>query len=150
MTSKVLQYAEKKIVLTKVLYVLLALFVPIAFYMAMTLANVTFDNAVIMLALLLSMLILFITYHEGKVAISALRRYRLEISDEHLLQIRDRHRELVLYGDIECVKVTKGFSGRVKRIHIVTHYRQLSISGYESLDLLLETLQRKKGIRIQL
>lgn len=149
MYNRIFRYAEEKIRATVAFYTLLALLIPVSFYGLVVCLNVSFDNAVLTLMGLLSLLILFIAYHEGRVAVSALRRYRLEMNEEHLLKIQDRRRELIPYGDIECVKVVKGYRGTVKRLKIVTPYRQMTISGYESLEQLAEYLQSNKGIVVK-
>ncbi len=149
MNNKVYQCAEGRILATKAFYTFFAIVAPLTFYLAITSFNVTFDNAVVMLIAMLTLLVLFITYHEGKVAINTLRKLRLVMNEEHLLHIDDRKREMILYGDIECVRVVKGFTGRVKRLNIITPYRQMSIEGYESLDQLVNYLEMDKGIVIK-
>lgn len=148
MYNKIFHYAEDKIRATKALYTVGALVAPITFYTFAIGLNVTFDNAVLALMGLMTLLVVFIAYHEGTVAVNALRCYRLEMNDEHLLKVQDRKSELILYGDIERVEVKRGLRGNVKCLMIVTPYRRLTISGYDSLEQLADYLQSKKGIAV--
>lgn len=149
MKNRVYRFAETKIFATKAFYIFFALFAPIAAFIVIVNMDVAFDNAVVLLAALLALLVVFISYHEGKVAINTLRKHRVEINDEHLIKVCGKRKELILYGDINHVEVVKGLTGKVKEVSIVTPYRKMTIKDYDALDQLVSTLEVDKGILVK-
>lgn len=146
MSGRVFLYAERKIHRTKVAFILLSIAMPILTFMVVKSMNVTFDDVVTLLATVLMLVAIFVTYYEGRVTIKALRKYRVELSSEHLLQIRDRKQDFIFIKEIEGMHVIEALNGNIKKIKILTATHQTWIEGYESMEQLVAYLENAKAI----
>ncbi len=149
MPGRIFLYAEHRIRKTKLAFMLISIAMPILTFVIIRSMNVTFDDVVTLLATILMLVAIFVTYYEGKITINALRKYRIELSSEHLLQVRDRKKDLIFIKEIEGVQVIESSNGKIKRLKIETASCQTSIEGYESMEQLVAYLENTKAIPIR-